>query len=211
MAGRGLRFVSLGLVAALLLETTAEANVLPGPSYCVNDREECNRKCVDWRTQLPNQCMSCGPSWGGGWVCPFTTPVASSEVVKATPAPPGPSYCVNDREECNRKCVDWRTQLPNQCMSCGPSWGGGWVCPFTTPVASSEVVKATPAPPVIRKVDSLGGLCVKDLEECNNHCMDYMTNKPNQCVPCPTILGGEGYMCPLLQEPSSTADAPVSR
>eukprot|EP00906_Rhabdomonas_costata_P004223 RCo006287 len=84
MVPRVLRLVSLGLVAALLLGTTAEANLLT--TYpCVNDQAECNQICHLFN----KECQPCPRAIGRGWIC-YTKPT-SSDLVEAAPSPPGVS------------------------------------------------------------------------------------------------------------------------
>eukprot|EP00906_Rhabdomonas_costata_P002525 RCo003981 len=131
-------FVSLGLVASLLLGTTAEANLLRGSGelntapvdfFCVDDKATCDEDCK----HVGKQCLSCPPSLGGGWMCP------KHQLPKPDPAPLGLPRCI-DKEACEIKCKPFHMH----CLPCHPKLGEGWFCypppPFT------NMVEAAPAP-----------------------------------------------------------------
>eukprot|EP00906_Rhabdomonas_costata_P013266 RCo019070 len=118
MTFRGLRVLSLGLVA-LLLGTTAEANLLRGPISstafpCFEDQAECNKFCE----RIANKCSVCPHELGGGWMClPGTSPTG---VVKAAPeplaaAPTLPCFGITDHFNCDIAC---RHMFDMNCVQC---------------------------------------------------------------------------------------------
>eukprot|EP00906_Rhabdomonas_costata_P007890 RCo011273 len=133
MVFQGLHNLSLGLVAALLLGTMAEAN-LQREFLCDKDLGECNNYC---RQYLSKDCVEC-PFISGEWTCPFATAALSTDAAKAAraPAPRGQVCLYPSAPLCNDYC---RQHFKKDCEPCRHI-AGWWGCDETA------VVKAAPAP-----------------------------------------------------------------
>eukprot|EP00906_Rhabdomonas_costata_P018919 RCo027554 len=177
-----LRFAGLVLVAALLLRTTAEANVLQGSS-CMLEVNDCIKACLP----LKGLCVPCDPE--EGWTC--TRSAASAAVVKAAAVPPvSGSSCMLEVNDCIKACLP----LKGLCVPCDPE--EGWTC--TRSAASAAVVKAAAVPPVSGAASALPCIGIQSEWQCNFACQGAF--KKN-CVPCPSAENqGEAatYTCPVL-------------
>eukprot|EP00906_Rhabdomonas_costata_P015144 RCo021767 len=190
MRFRELSVGSLGLVAAFLLGTTAEASLLRGSTGvlpCNPHLDDCNKGCVDTTTLQPKQCDPC-PNGDDGWLCLPTTPVPAAVAAEAAPAPLG-TICFQPQKwyDCIMRCHG------HGCVHC-PDQGREklWACPSATvPALSAGVVQGAPA---LR-----GIFCFRPREK-----HECVTKCKHGCVPCPLPGREHFFACaPATSSPSA--------